>query len=375
VERGLSRRLQKLSASSLLGAFVSIPHSETMTWQARTAVGTENGNRPKFLLLFGSARSGTSWIGKVFDSHPLTLYKHEPDRVFRDVPMAPRLEDAEKFAPLIRRFFSQLPTFTQTHVAGSLPIFAKQYRSRVASQVHRGTVLSAVATNSSRRFKLPILQCARIDNPELRVVWKSIDSLGRLGLILRVIEECRAILITRHPCACISSTLRGEAQKKFSASVVASEDYGIMKIFLEAAGKKRGLSLDHLRAAHPVERMAWIWVLTNEKASEETKNLAQCLPLHYEDICADPVGKTQELFSFAGLPWAEQTSKFIKASTLGVRPSRFDRLTQGSSRFYGIFRDPVGSANKWKSEMKAEDIERVYQVLRQSDLIHLYPEP
>jgi hypothetical protein len=343
-----------------------------MTVQAQAAVG--NGHKPKFLLLFGSARSGTSWIGKMFDSHPLTLYKHEPDRVFRDLPMAPELGEVEKFALPVRQFFSRLPRLTQTHVAGSLPVFKKEYRSLVASQVHRGSVLSAIATNSSRRLKLPILQCARVDNPEVRVVWKSIDSLGRLGVILRVVEDSRAVLITRHPCACISSTLRGEAQKKFSSSVAASEDYGIMRMFLATAGRSRNLTLEHLRAAHPVERMAWIWVLTNEKAVEETKNLDRCMRVRYEDICSDPTGKTRELFSFAGLPWAEQTENFIKASTLGVKPGKFDRLTQGPGRFYGIFRDPVGSANKWKTEMKVEDVERVYRVLRQSDLIRVYPE-
>lgn len=329
---------------------------------------------PKFLLVFGSARSGTSWIGKVFDSHPFTLYKHEPDRFFRDLPMAPRPSDAQKFAPAIRRFFSELPQFTQTHVAGSLPIFPKRYRSWLGMQVHRSTVLCAVAADSSRYIKFPIFRCARENDPEIRVVWKSIDSLGRLGLILRVVEDCRAIFITRHPCACISSTLRGEAQKNFSSPVAASEDYGIMKMFLETATNNRGITLDHLRAAHPVERMAWIWVLTNEKASQETAKSDRCMQMRYEDVCTDPVGKSQEMFSFSGLPWTKETSAFIEASTLRVPPTRLDRLTQGSGRFYGIFRDPIGAANKWKSEMKSEDIERVYRILRQSDLIRLYPE-
>ena len=360
-----------LDAGPVDGQSSSFP-TGTMTRRVRSK--NEDRPAPKFLLVFGSARSGTSWIGKVFDSHPLTLYKHEPDRLFRDVPMAPRPNDAEKFAPAILKFFSELPLLTQTHVAGSLPVFAKKYRSWLGMQVHRGTVLCAVAADSSRYVRFPILRCAREDNPKIRVVWKSIDSLGRLGLILRVVEDCRAIWITRHPCACISSTLRGEAQKNFSSPVAASEDFGIMKMFLEAASNNRGISLEHLRAAHPVERMAWIWVLTNEKAFQETAKSDRCMQMRYEDVCTDPVGKSQEMFSFSRLPWAKETATFIEASTLRVAPSRFDRLTQGSSRFYGIFRDPVGAANKWKSEMKSEHIERVYRVLRQSDLIRLYPE-
>ena len=41
------------------------------------------------LLLFGMPRSGTTWLGKIFDSHPRVLYRHEPDTWQRltDVPI------------------------------------------------------------------------------------------------------------------------------------------------------------------------------------------------------------------------------------------------------------------------------------------------
>jgi hypothetical protein len=328
----------------------------------------------KLLLVFGAARSGTSWIGKIFDSHPLTLYKHEPDRVLPGVPMAPRFESAENFAEPVARFVAQLPRLNQTHVAGSLPVFPKQYRSAIARQLHQVSVVSALAIESSLHFKVPVLQCANVNNSDIHVVWKSIDSLARLGVILKLLPESRAIWITRHPCACISSTWRGQAQGKFSSSVPPSEDYGIMQVLVGTARSSHKLSVEVLRQLHPVERLAWIWVLMNEKVADDTRSTGRCMNVRYEDVCVDPIGKTEELFSFSGLNWNEQTANFIKASTLGVRPGKFDQITQDSSRYYGIFRDPVKSADKWKAEMKLEDVERVYGVLRQSDLISLYPE-
>ena len=225
----------------------------------------ETNQYPKFLLVFGMARSGTSWIGKIFDSHPITLYKHEPDRRMPGVPMATRLDEMERFRDSINQFLSRLPGENRDHVAGSLPVFRKQYRSGPVQQLHTTSVLAAAAA-SSMGFRLPVWLCVNDRRPDICVVWKSIDSLGRIGLILRVVQNCRAIIITRHPCGSISSTLRGQAQGKFSSSVPPSEDYGIMRVFLESTRRTRGLTLDHLRQLHPVERMTWIWVLNERKS-------------------------------------------------------------------------------------------------------------
>lgn len=289
------------------------------------------------------------------------------------VPVVPRLEQAEDFSPPMHRFVERLPFLRHAQIAGSLPIFPKKYRSSIAQWIHATSVLASIAATSVH-INLPVLQCAGIKRRQVRVVWKSIDSLGRLGLILRTTNKARAIIILRHPCATISSTLRGEAEQKFSSTVAASEDYGIMEAIVAVAGKRRGLTIDDLRRAHPVERMAWIWVLTNEKAINETHGMSCCTTVRYEDVCRDPIGKMRKLFLFAGLDWHEQTEAFIRASTLTAEPKKFDKLTQGSDRYYSIFRDPVRSADKWKQQMKPEDVDRVYSVLRQSDLIRLYPE-
>jgi hypothetical protein len=180
------------------------------------------------------------------------------------------------------------------------------------------------------------------------------------------VSDCRIVHIVRHPCGYIASVLRGEAQGKFVSSVKTSEDYGIIETLLATpAGRRRQLTVGQLRQLHPVERMAWIWVLLNEKAQDDTAHDSRCTRICYEDVCRDPLRKTMELFSFCELPWDRQTEDFIKGST---------QASKSSGRYYSIFRDPLQSAEKWKKEMKPEDIERVYRVVRHSDLIRLYPE-
>src|SRR5215469_3993861 len=333
----------------------------------------EGGQRvthpPKFLLLFGTPRSGTTWLGKIFDSHPETLYKHEPDRKLA-LPYAPRLLRARDLASDILAFVAQLPAVNTAHAAGRLPVFKKQYRSSIGQSIHKCSVFAAGAAGVFHR-PTPILQCVDVERPDVRIVWKSTDSLGRLGAILQVVENCCAIRILRHPCGYIASVLRGEVQQQFLSSVKTSEDYGIMQDLLTSAGRfNRGLTLDHLRQFHPIERMAWIWVLLNEITAEDTQN-DRCMSVRYEDVCLDPHTKVKELFAFCQLRWPRQTEHFIYASTLA---SKYHGLGRGEGRYYGVFKDPVRSAFKWKSELTPEQIDRVYRVLRQSDLIRVYPE-
>ena len=329
---------------------------------------------PRLLLLFGTPRSGTTWLGKLLDSHPETLYKHEPDRSGFRVPFAADVNQFEEYRDTIRDFVVRVAANNSTHTAARLPVFRKQYRSRIADPVHRLSVFASGAA-SSFGWKVPVFQCANTNSPDVKVVWKSTDSLGRLGVILRALDDYRAVRIIRHPCGYIASVLRGEAQRKFIASVPASEDYGIMQALITATrARGRGLTLDHMRRFHPVERLAWIWVLLNEKAEDDTHSDPRCTSVRYEDVCGDPVNKTLELFSFLGLGWSSETAAFIHASTLGTRPTGLNRITQDSNRYYGVFRNPRQAAEKWRSEMKPDDVARVFLVLRQSDLIRLYPE-
>ena len=52
------------------------------------------------ILILGSPRSGTTWLAKIFDSHPDILYRHEPDEL--TLP-EPGLDPAEQ----VRRWLRQ----------------------------------------------------------------------------------------------------------------------------------------------------------------------------------------------------------------------------------------------------------------------------
>lgn len=311
--------------------------------------------RPPIILLFGMPRSGTTWIGKIFDSHPDTLYRHEPDSWGRlnAIPLMAPVEQGAEYAPAIRDFCARLSGMQLTKVAASTPIFPKSYHSPLRHQLFR---LNVVASKAAARLfgEQAVHSLIRAEDAgRIRMVWKSIESLGRIGVIERAMQPCYGIHIARHPCGYVASVLRGESQRRFTSDVSASEDMGLLALCLDTmAARQYGLTLEGLKAMHPVERLAWRWVLFNAKAMQDIESRPGCITLRYEDLCRDPAGMARQLFDFAQLPWNPQTERFVSQST-----------SKDVGRYYSVVKDPLKASSKWKDELSKADIDRIFAIV------------
>lgn len=309
---------------------------------------------PPVILLFGMPRSGTTWIGKIFDSHPATLYRHEPDSwgELNAVPLIPSLSDVDTSRATLEAFVAHLPAQRKTKVSASLPIFPKNGESQFAWKLRRGMLLGIKA---SSRLLGEIRTPAFLDGVDATAVpvWKSIESTARLGLIMRCLPaDVRAIHIIRHPCGFVSSVLRGEKQNKFENGK-DSEDFGMFEQLcgMEQA-KHRGLTLAAFHDMRPAQRLAWRWLLVNEKAMEECAGITGYMALNYDALCADPIEGAQKMFSFSGLDWNSQTEGFLGSST-----------TQNNDAYYSISKSPLKSSIKWKSELTSSEISDISEIV------------
>lgn len=316
------------------------------------------------ILLFGMPRSGTTWIGKIFDSHPDTLYRHEPDSwgLLNAIPLMAPVERADEYAQGVQAFCAALPGMRLTKVAASTPIFPKSYYSPLRYQAFR---LSVVAMKAAAKFlgeqPVPGL-IRREDQDRIRLVWKSIESTGRLGVIRRAVPSCHAIHIARHPCGYVASVLRGESQRRFTSGVASSEDLDLLAQGLETPPALRhGLTMEALKAMHPTERLAWRWVLFNAKAMQDVAGAPRCMTLRYEDLCRDPVAISRRLFEFTELSWSAQTERFVNQST-----------AKDVGRYYSVVKDPLKAASKWKDQLSKADIHRIRSVVEQTQPGLLY---
>jgi hypothetical protein len=318
-------------------------------------VNEVSGNQGPILLM-GMPRSGTTWLGKIFDSHPRVLYRHEPDSWQRiQVPIIMAGDERCRYETLFREYVKTLPSMRADRVCGKRPLFAKDYvspwvvrRYAVASALHKALARIGFET-AAPRPPLPGGENA------YRLVWKSIESLGRLGLLLDSLPEARSVHIVRHPCGYVASVLRGEAAARFAHNS-AADDLLIYEMLVRTnPARRRGLTMRHFESMTAVERLAWRWVIFNEVAFEDAGTHPRSRVVYYEALCAAPQETTRELFRFTALDWSEQTAAFLKSST-----------TRSRAGYYSVFKDPLESAWHWTGELAESDAARVAEVTADS---------
>ncbi|MBI3772197.1 MAG: sulfotransferase [Gammaproteobacteria bacterium] len=306
-------------------------------------------------LICGLPRSGTTWLGKIFDSHPWTYYLHEPDSVvaMRDIPRVVAPRSNAEYRSRLTDYFSQYLSMNVPKVRGKRPLFPKSYLSHMGSGCYR---LSVIAATMFARYGLRVPVYTPVpesDAENVRYVWKSVEAAGRLPVIVAAFPEMRVIYEVRHPCGYISSIVRGIRQGRFARGFNPAEDYDLFRLLLASPlALQRGVTEEFLKSVSELERIAWQWCLINDFILHYVDNASNCMVVRYEDICVSPVETVRKLFDFAKLEWSTQVNDFIHHSSAG-----------GKDQYYGVFRDPKAAMNKWTKDLTQEEIELIVKVV------------
>jgi len=243
------------------------------------------------LFIVGMTRGGNTWLGKIFDAHPDVLYRHEPDSILKTktVPAFCGDQDVEHYLPAAKTYFDAVFRVRTSKAIGTFPVLPKSYHSFSQHQLKRAMVVGAKGFE-----KLGFLSSFFRDLPlpemtgRVRVhhVVKSIAALGRMNLFSRLYPEARIILLLRHPGGQVASALKAIASDKIDGQPPATEDWGIYQDLAETEqGRRHGLTLASFKESDPVERLAWRWAISNDKALEDLDGQKNVRVVRYEDLC------------------------------------------------------------------------------------------
>ena len=296
---------------------------------------------PVFVL--GAPRSGTTWVAKILDSHPDVLYRHEPDIDLppHGMPILCGHAEIAEHEDAARAWIARWMALRTVRTSGGLPIFAKRYQPAHGPTFRRACFLGLRALEGvpplaslARGVSVPDMIDAA-DRHDLRIVIKSINALGRAGLLAAAAPQASFVLVLRHPCGHVASMLRGHETGKFRARGAPGPGMP------EAMVRAYGLSPDAFMDLPEPVQFALSWALGNDMALDHLRGHPRLKVLRYEELCADPIGEARSLLEFAGLDWHAQTERFLRHSTTHAGPVRY----------YGVFRNTAAAAEQWKREL------------------------
>lgn len=304
------------------------------------------------LMIVGSERSGTTWLGKLFDSHPDTLYIHEPDTIRRDYsfPVIPLPEDIEPYLEQAREYLDQLPHIHVGKTMGRPPAFPKSYRGQGAAKVRQAIITAIRLIERVPGLPQYLLSVPHLGDYDAAIpVIKSVSSLSRLSLYAKACPEIQFVHLMRHPCGVTASQKRGIEKSGMTPNLFLEE------LLERPEAKHYPITLKDLMERPLTDQLAFTWMFHNDKAVLETEGFSNITPLQYEDLCMKPVKQMSSLFALAGLQTDWQSLEFIE---------KLNALEEKGAAYFSVMRSPGASVNKWKDELSSEEISGIENIVR-----------
>jgi hypothetical protein len=308
------------------------------------------------IFIYSTARSGSTWLGKIFDSHPDVFYLHEPDINDRGLDLFPSYWFANEPSACdlekARMYIDRLADNRSLRATGTRPVFDKNYRGS-AAQIARTAIIyvgkaweRAGMVQRSSRIRVPDL-CRHGQNKVL--VIKSVSTLGLAEAFVRASGSGLCpILLVRHPCGYVNSMLRGW-QHGF---LELPDSPG--RLLNTRSAVRLGATTASLAGARKVELLAWTWLLQNAEAYSAIAQTG--ITIKYDEFARQPIEQAKALFGKLGLSWAPQTEAYLDGSS-----SR-------DGRYYSTHRQPLAAAGRWRQELDDDAIAAVQRIVTKDSL-------
>jgi SAM-dependent methyltransferase len=311
----------------------------------------------RLVLLLGTARSGTTWLGNILNSSPRSVYSHEPLLRYADEELRPVLERIKKtgvVSPAEREMV--LDHWSRAYFAVRRPpFFVKEYSAWPAKATWAAWLAVRAAGRGFHVFQ-------RVFSPHNGARYDLVAKQGGLAVhgpnFVGALEPEALIIIIRHPCAVIASVRRGQKLglmerrprgRWFDDHLPLAEELGYSRREIEKMSDGQFEALD--------------WLIENaiyERLLEKHPNGRLVV---YAHLCRDPLGSTEKLFQALGWDVTPQTRRFLHQTTTR-RTSRLTSLVTASHSYFSVYRPPTEEVDAWRRTLSRREQDEIMAIAR-----------
>lgn len=313
-------------------------------------------NRPRCVLLAGSARGGTSWALKVLDSHPAVQGCHEPFY---------QLGDDQRLKQLCERIKARGGTPDDTEVLTRLlmnacietqkPPFSRKSFLKSPAWIRTAAWISA---KTFRPMRSVFNYLASGDLNEQHCVVIKNRPFPLLDRILETIHA-DALVLLRHPCGVVSSWLRGIRMGVMQASSAdANKVWARYSDYLEPLG----FTVTEIRSMSPAGVLAVNWLVDTVIFGQyERSTVMKMRTLVYCDLVRNPAQEWNKVFDWLHLPFDSKVEAFLAQSASPAFDLR--RLIGKKYTYFSVQRGQKSPLESWRKDMTRYEIREVMSIV------------
>lgn len=321
-------------------------------------------DEPVLRAVFGTGRSGSTWLGALLNSHPDVAYRFEP---FHRIKNNPCIREARAKVEAGTFTQSDIPTIydallTATPLTEKPPFFPKRFGRTFGRKL---------AWPLARRVGLARRVFEAMYTPPMGVplIFKEVNLEL---LMIKFLEQTttRVVYLVRHPGACVASFLAGQ-----SAGLMPVRRFKLLPELLrthDAALADRYES--RVDSLSDCQRNALLWRIDIERAYAAVEGHSRAKIVAYEALCREPASITRATLEFFDIPYDEQVERFLQASTRPRPSHRFVRADIFANSYFSVFRDPSESMDRWRSKLSNEHKDEISEVVSDSAAFKAFAE-